>query len=272
MDNNFFDLPAEDVAEVKSALEGEAIRLPFTAPVLWWMNGNAKLKRDGSSPYFGGWASNSDEFTAAADEFGGVPPIFSPFTLTSDKNTDFDVFCTRAIGFAVIAKRSRWIIDEQSQHGRGHSQYLGIMSFMDEQKKFVPWGPVVLSAKGMSAKYLGDALTKFERATSKARRESANNLPAWFFYAILGTFGAAPVVQMVGKGSSQSPITPCDVMTPEEIKVDHLRAAYVGKDQASRMAELRRQSKEWLEAWRENKSQGVPTERTPEQAMSELGF
>jgi hypothetical protein len=271
MDNNFFDIPAEDVAEVKMALEGEAIRLPFTAPVLWWMNGNAKLKRDGNSPYFGGWASNADEFTAAADEFGGIPPIFSPFTLTSDKNTDFDVYCTRTVGFAVIAKRSRWVVDEQSQHGRGHSQYLGIMSYRDENQ-FKSWGPVVLSAKGMSAKYLGDALTNFERATAKARREHANNLPAWFFYAALGTFGQAPVVQMVGKGNNQSPITPCNAYAPEGITAENLKAWYVGKELASQMAEYRRQAKEWLESWRENKSQGVPVERTPEQAMSDIGF
>lgn len=265
--SDLFDLPQEFVDAVSGALSGDRIELPFTAPYFWWQNGKPAYKAAGNSAYFGGWASSSDEFDAAMQQAGIENPGFKRLTMANNEGKEYDIYAARSLAVAVIAKRNRWVVDEVTGKGRGHTQilcYSAVVTKTDKGATYAPWSPIVISGKGLAAKAIETALTDFDRLTGAARRQYAKNLPAWFFWANVGTFGDKPIQKMVGTGQ-QSPITPASVYLPETITADHLKAWYVGSDIAAVMVDLKAQAKEWLDAWRETKGAGPqPTDTPPE--------
>lgn len=260
-----FDLPQEFVNDMRNTMSGDKIELPFAAPIFWWLTGKPVNKQVGSSPYFGGWAGTAEDVEDALQVMGTTLPVaFKRVTLVNNEGKEYDVYGIRSMAVAVIAKRNRWIIDEQSGKGRSHTQVLCYMAeFNKEQKTYIPWGPVVLSAKALSGKALEDALREWDKKTAAVRRQFANNLPAWFFYAPVGTFGDKPNTKMVGNGGQQSPITPAQVYTPDEISEAQLKVWFVGADIAAIMADLKAQAKEWLEAWKPDKKTAVPDDNMP---------
>jgi hypothetical protein len=260
-----FDLPQEFVDGIRNAMNGDKIELPFAAPILWWLTGKPGYKKDGSSAYFGGWAGTAEDVENAVQAMGvSLPTAFKRITMVNNEGKEYDVFCTRSAAVAIIAKRTRWIVDEQTQHSRSHTQVLCYMAEFDKEKKaYIPWGPVVLSAKALSGKALEDSFREWDKKTAAARRQYAKNLPPWFFYAPIGTFGDKPNTKMVGSGQ-QSPITPAQVYTPEEIGEAQLTAWFVGPDVAAIMADLKGQAKEWLEAWKVDKKAAVAENASPE--------
>lgn len=266
--SDLFDLPQEFVNEVAGAMSGEKIELPFVAPYFWWQNGKPAYKALGSAAYFGGWASDADTYEGILHNNGlEIPGNTKRITLANNEGKEYDVFACRSMPVAVIAKRSRWMIDETTGKGRGHTQ---ILAYAATGKKteagtaYVAWSPVVISGKGLAAKAIEDALRDFDRNTAAARRQYAKNLPAWFFWCNIGTFGDKPEQKMVGSGQ-QSPITPATVYLPKDgvITAEMLKTWYVGGDVAAVMVDLKKQAKEWLEAWRENKSTGPAVDVPP---------
>jgi hypothetical protein len=143
---------------------------------------------------------------------------------------------------APIATRHRW------NENRSHTQILAYMATKNG-KEYSPWGPVVLSAKGYQARNIRQAFADWERATTPTRRDHAPGIPAWCFFAVIGTFGEERKTVMVGKGQ-QSPITPIGAWIPEIMSKTHLEKTFVGKDVAERMVELKKQASEWLAEWK----------------------
>lgn len=244
------NLSSEIASEIREAMSGDRIELPFPAPVLWWANGKANgSKKDSGVQYFGGWACNVEDMQLNAPS---VPATFHQEQFTNNEGTTYDVFAARSVAVALIARRKRWI----AETNKGHTQILAYMATVEGQqgdKHYIPWNPVVLSAKSYAAIELEAALTKWEKDTITARRQFANNAPAWFFYAPLGTFGGERKQRMVGK-TQQSPITPCTVYTPKEFDEPTLERIFVGETIATVMLDLKRQAAEWLDAWKNGKA------------------
>lgn len=249
MSNNTFnpgELPVGAADTLRNPLDEGGIRLPFAAPVVWWKNGDKKMKPLGGVEYFGGWAINAEELDSLQV---ASPEGFAEATWTGDEN-DYDVFAGRFIGFAPIVKRFRWNVSDTGK-GSGHVQILGVAATWDaEAKQFLSYGPVVISGKGFTSKYIQEALKEFERVTASARKEHASNLPANFFYAPLGSFGTEPNVVMVGKGENQSPITPPTLKPVEAYTPAVFQAFYLGADTIKMAIEWKEQAAEWVAAWK----------------------
>jgi hypothetical protein len=256
-DNAFFDVPAEYTDKLKNAMSGEGIMLPFTAPVLYWMNGDTKLKQLGGVPYFGGWACDAASMDQALKEFPGNENDPFPFVLTAMVNNEgkeYEVYTCRTIGVAPIGKRVQWKPAVEGGKPRSHVQILAYVGFWNgPTKTFVPFGPCVLSGKGYAGKHLEEAWAQWDKSSAGARMKFANKLPANYFFASLGTgVGDKPITEMVGKGGSQSPITPCKCWMPDAITGEYLKAAYVGLEVIGQMAGLKEQAAEWLAAWKKD--------------------
>lgn len=254
MSDNVFNpgaIPVGAVDALRGPLADEGIRLPFPAPVVWWKNGDKKLKQIGGVEYYGGWAVNVEEL----DNLGVQPPEGWTAATWTGRENDFDVFCNRFLGFAPIVKRSKWekTTDDQGnvKGNRSTLHVLGIAATWDKDAaQFVAYGPVVLSAKSWTAKYLTDALKEWERVSKDAREKLAGGLPANFFYAPIGTFGSEPNVQLVGKAPNQSPVTPPAVKAIENWNGATLQAMYIGADMISAAMEWKRDAQEWVDAWK----------------------
>lgn len=257
MNDNIYDLPENVTSTMQGSLgEGDAVKLPFSTAMFWVMNGDARLAQQGGVPYFGGWASDRAEFEAHAKTIGfSIPEALNLMQFTGEDNT-YEAYTTRALAVAPIALRRRNASLEPNKF-RSHVQLLGLGMIVAKDR--VDLGPVVLTAKGYQASNLTNAFKKWEQASAEARREHAKNLDAKFFYNLIGTFGAQPVFDSVGK-AQQSKITPVVANIPDEITADQLRGRYVGQQNAARMAEMKEQAKDWLADWKQDKPQDFPTE------------
>jgi hypothetical protein len=264
-----FFVPPEYADEMRGAFGGEGIRLPYTVVYWKWQTANAVYKTYGNAPYFGGWIANVGDVDLAVDEYGPLPmfdpktkrgTFGGPFTIAKRDGGEFEAYGARALAVAVLGKRYRWIEERPGQAKRSHVQVLGYMGYSQEGKIIQPWGPVVLIAKGLSAKFVTNAFRDFDSKTRRARQQHAHGIPAWFFYAIVGTFGDKPVTTMVGQAGAQSPITPCDVYLPSEVSADHLKTWFIGEGLIDQALQLRRDAKEWLEdaRWKSGKFEAEP--------------
>jgi hypothetical protein len=239
---------------------GETAELPFPAIFIWALNGQAGYKSQGGALYYGGWACKSNDLQIVADQQGLALPLnWQPVTISSRDGGEYPAHTTRSIVVAPIGKRLSWL-HEGRRHaayiegGRRHLQvlaYLADVHTVDAAKEILPWGAVVLTAKGYQARNLLDAFTKWERATAQARRKIAPGVPAWCFYMSIGTFGKDRQAVNVGKPGAQSPITPITAFIPEQITEEMVESLFVGNETAASMADLQDQAADWLKAWKE---------------------
>ena len=237
---------------------GGGIELPFYAPVLWVVNGEAKLSKVGGAQFYGGWAAKEEEITACVDYGLVVPSNLTFGDMTANDGTTFNVFTTRNVIVAPIATRKAWLKDQvrHSSYVEGGRQHVQALCWMcnwetdGENKQRVSWGPVVLSAKGYQANNLVGAFKAWDKHTSAMRRKVAPGVPAWCFYLAIGTFGKERKAEQVGK-SAKSPITPIGAYLPENLNEETLTALFVGQDVAAQMADALTDAKEWLSAWAE---------------------
>ena len=245
---NEFEIPQEYIDQINSTLSDGEIELPFFAPVLWWNNGAPMHKGQGGVQYYGGWAMSAEDMDAAPQ---GILPGCKAETWTNRQGNEYSVYATRMIGFAPVAKRRRWIVNDNG-HGRSHVQILGMLATLPgKDQAYVPWGPVVLSGKGYAGTRIEDALKDFDSGIREARLQHAPAVPPYFFFAFIGTHGKDPTVEQVGK-TNKSPITPCKALLPATVSKEHLLAWFVGPALAPQMAEMAEQAQDWLDAWKED--------------------
>ena len=225
--------------ELSQPITGDGIQLPFFAPIIWWKNGDKKLLPVGGVQYFGGWAMNESEYDIACSEFLEAPANFQAATYSGRDGT-FNVFESRIVSVAPVIIRKRW------HDNRSHIQalcYMATSKTVDNKRSYVPWGPVVLSMKGLQTQRFQKALKEWEAHTADGRREHAPGVPAYAFYCILGTFSDTINVEMVGKGT-QSPITPIELWKPA-IEKKNLTTFFIGEEVAAAMADLKAQAQDW---------------------------
>lgn len=248
---------------------GDAAALPFTAPLLRWMNGQTAYKPTGGAPYWGGWFVDQSQFEAAIDEYGTqMPSTFKLYDNMSNKEgKEYAGYGALSVPVAIFARRFKWSVDPNrpGDKGRGHVQYLGYMAQVmlggpeGKTRMYVPVMPIILSAKSYSAKFLQDAIRKVESQTRSVRNKEFSGLSHSMFYFSLGVFPPRPEKGkeppkpdqiMVGPKGAQSPVTVCQAWLPEgEIGADTMASWFVGKEIAEVMLDYLTQAKPWLDAW-----------------------
>ena len=248
--DNDFDIPEEYITETQEAMVGGGVQLPFPVVYFWWVNGDRREAKDGGIPYFGGWACDFEKMNEVASSTSNlIPEVLENVQLVNSEGIFYDAFVARYLSIAPIGIRRRWRTDRVSGYSRSHLQvlsYLGV--YNQESEVYLPWGACVLTAKGLSSQAVEKAINDFGSKTASPRNEFANKLPAWYFYAALGTFGEEPVFKEVGSAHKNT-ITPCSVFVPEQIAADTLKKWFIGKDVATIVHGLRQDAQEWLTAW-----------------------
>lgn len=259
-----FEVPEGYTGDIGNPLDTEGIRLPFLAPNVWWFNGRNQFKKENDQRYFGAWSMNDDDMAAAMQEAGvSQPPLgWVPFDMVNDDGDNYNAFLNRFICIAIFGSRKTW----DKKENKGRYQVLGYLAYPDQDRKITPFGPVVLTCKSMASKFLQDAVVDFQTKTQTARRKFANNLPISAFYALLGTWGNQRVEQTVGKGANQKKVTPLRLYLPEQIDEQFLRTYFVGKEIAAKTAALKKEAREWLDAWKQPQEPAASNGRDVPQA------
>jgi len=245
-------LPQDFIDQLNSAIDSDGIHLPFTAPIVWWKHGNKQLKATGDIRYYGGWATNAEEFYAAVGENGALPTGFVDGSF-SGNDGEFAVYQTRKVCVAPIATRKRWITMENSK-GRSHLQMLCMLA-SQEDGHFASWGPVVLSAKGLTTREIENSFRTFDTVTAEIRKEIAPHIPTLYFWRFIGTFGKDPEFIKVGSGNNTSNVTYPTIYQPQELNNDLVSSWFVGEEVAGKMVEYRNLAADWLndDRWKQSK-------------------
>lgn len=256
--------------QLKDALHGsmdtnQGVQLPFVAPMMWWKNGEAALKPTQEikdARRFGGWGISEEEIANASLT---LPQNFHVFEM-SGNNGSYNAYLARWVYAAPICRRFSWF---QKPDGNWTSKLniLVYMAGMDENKNIDPFGPIVVTAKGFSGKYIDDAFKKFSTLTATLRDGDPPN----YFYHPIGTFAADPVFEKItGKGGASSPITPCQLFVADAGYTNNdLDNYFVGEEIAAEMVDLHEQSKEWLTDWNKKKPNNQQENDDPNLAMME---
>ena len=232
------ELPQDFIDQLNNALDGEGIRLPFVAPIIWWKHGAKQFKPVSDIRYFGGWASNAEDFYSAVGEFGSMPHGFTDATFDG-RDGEYSVYQSRSVAIAPIATRKRWV------NSRSHTQMLCMMA-TKEGGNFVRWGPCVLSAKGLTTRAIETQMRKFDSFTADIRKSVAPGVPSLYFWRAIGTFGNEPNYETVGSGNASSSVTYPVVYEPKAIPENSIKKWFVGNDTAGEMVSLRQQVADWL--------------------------
>ena len=267
---------------------GGGIELPFHAPVLWVVNGDARMRQANNALYFGGWAGKMTDIQEAQRNWdvNFLPHGFTEGEIVPGQGAAFPAYLTRSLLVAPIGLRTSWIGQGQARHDHyepGYRQHVQALVFVGAREKggMVPWGPVVLSAKGYQAGNITKAFKDWEKHTSAIRKTVAPGIPAWCFYLAIGTFGKDRVAIQVGK-NSQSPITPISAYLPENLDEATMESLFVTEEVAEEMATYLADAGEWLNAWgkaSEKASGGQPARNqdfdadyVPEEPGEEIPF
>ena len=262
---------------------GGSIELPFVCPPVWVINGNAQMRalaKEAPALYFGGWAAEFERLVEAQGVYGlnDLPSSFAQTEMSTKDGKSLNVAVSRVAYVAPIGMRKSWIgkdgarFTEYTTGCRQHVQFLALIGSRVD-KAIEKYCPVVLTAKGYQAANLVKAFQAWASFIEPVRRTHAPNAPAWCFYAPIGTFGDTRTVKSVGAEGLQSPITPIVAWMPntEKPSVETLKSCFVGKEEASWMADLKDQAQEWLGAWKNRQAQNghhaaaQPTDFEPEQ-------
>jgi hypothetical protein len=216
---------------------GDTVELPFPVIYIWAFNGQASYKTQGGALYYGGWACKTEDLQALTDQRGAsIPADWKQVTIASRDGGEFEAYTTRNVIVAPIGKRESWLFDGKrfSSYVEGGRRHLQVLAYMAEargengKKEFIPWGPVVLTAKGYQARNLLDAFARWEKATGQMRWKVAPGIPAWCFYMALGTFGKERQSINVGKPGAQSPSRPFRCTSRERMTEDFVGSLFVG--------------------------------------------
>lgn len=242
------------------------VSLPFDAPVLWVLNGDPRLERQGGAQFYGGWAGKQEQFTEADIPF---PPGMSVETVFTKDGKSFEAVTARNIIIAPFGIRMSWVAEgtRSSQYfagGRRHLQVLAILAAKDSKDAPIEYHcPVLLSAKGFQAQHFEQALTRWRNALRKTLRDSGSGAPPWVFYLSIGTFGQDRITERVGSDNRSSLITPITAYIPKSITPDMLDRLYVGTSIVKEMQALREDADEWLKAWENDAVLATPADAPP---------
>lgn len=256
---------------LKGGMDDEfGIELPFPAPMFYAIRGEPAYKSLDNAQYYGGWGADAEKMTDAIEDSGRQFPLFfTEGTAVNQRGKEYKIYCARSVLVAPIGKRFSWVKrgaeGKQSirstvyfDGSRMHVQVLAYMAQRAPDKTVVPWGPVVLTAKGYQAGHILEAFRVWKKASKEARKQFASDLDASLFYLAIGTFGKDRITEKVGKGDLASQLTPISAFVPEKVTADYLTKVFVGGTIAAEMADLKAQAEQWLAAWKETTVEAKP--------------
>lgn len=253
-----FDLPQNIQDSAKGSLNSSkgGVPLPFPAPELWWKNGEqalAGMKEIKDARRFGGWGIGKEDIDNMNGPLPPLPEDWQLFEMTNGKGKSYEAFLVRSAWVAPIARRHAWFTYEGKNSSRVN--YLCYLATL-ENKKVLPWGAVVISARSFAGIDLDNCFKLFAAKTSELR----GNTPSNFFYTPLGTFGPEPIFDTRnGKNGSSSSVTPCRLFENKDgYTAESLKSVFVGQDIAAEMMDLKKQATEWLDDWNKKKDDRVP--------------
>jgi hypothetical protein len=233
--------------------------LPFPAPVLWVVNGNAKAAAAEGALHFGGWASDAETLASLIDQ-KQITSIeeckFHLGSMVTNEGKEISLFTNRSVIVAPVRMRKCWVtqdgvrLSEFEAGARQHIQVLAVMAKAGPKATdpFSMWGPVVLSAKGFQARNLQSCFSTWNKYTAALRTSLAPGVPAWLFYVAIGTFGDKREAVMVGKGS-KSPITPIVPFLPPSLDEKTLTRLFGGDPLAEKLGTMLKESDDWAKLW-----------------------
>lgn len=241
-----FPVPQDVQDQLKDTMkDNSGVKLPFAAPTMWWMNGKAAFKNEAAitdARRFGGWGISKEEI----DELGIKPaPSWTLTDLTNAKGDSYQAYICRTAWVAPIARRFAWFENE----GKWRTSLNVLCSLMlrNKEGEFLPYGPVVLSAKSFTGSALDATFKKFTSQTAAFRDGAA---PQFFLHGI-GTFGDAPIFQDAkGKGGSSSTITPPQLFIPKDgFTAENIEKYFVPQQNILDMGKFAKDAKEWIDDW-----------------------
>lgn len=238
---------------------GEAIQLPFAAPLIWWTNGRPDRSKDAGILYTGGWATKGIDYDMGVAEYGPLPHWAE--TLTDMSGDMGRLYETEYIGVCPIAGRRRWMSKEDgADFTGGWLQQLCILGVYDGEK-FNPWGPVVVSTKVYAAKRFGQFINDWAMQLSDVRREHAPNTPSWYFFMSVGYFGGKPNWVTKGKDKTATYSLP-ELFQYQDITKEVLDKTFIGTGWTAKMAKYKLAAEEWLndKNWRDDPNAGESSE------------
>jgi len=231
----------------------DGIRLPFSAPLLSWRNGNAALSDlgDENPKYTGGWEMSKESWEKVKADVPPLPALFKLYALRGKET--YDAFLAKQIVIFPVGLRERALmkldgrdvpVKRFTKGSRQHIQMLAYLATVTDGGGFKPWGPVVLSAKSNSAMFVKQCFEDFKEL---AKKELDNiRVPYHRFWLRIGT-PIPPKFVTVGKGGDTSDVTPCYLMSPQGgWTLDALKHAYIGADMIAKAGELQMLADAWL--------------------------
>ena len=142
----------------------------------------------------------------------------------------------------------------------------------NKEGAFLPYGPVVLSAKSFTGTALDAAFKKFTSQTAAFRDGAA---PQFFLHGI-GTFGDTPIFQDAkGKGGASSTITPPQLFIPKDgFTAENIEKYFVSEQTMFDMGKFAKDAKEWIDDWqkRGKKDDAVAVTEVPEPEYEDNPF
>jgi hypothetical protein len=252
-----FEIPAEFQEKMKNAMKDESgVKLPFAAPVMWWMNGKTALKSVAQvtdATRFGGWGISKEEVDGFGSELPEVPTYWQLHEeLTNGQGSSYAAYLCRTAWVAPIARRSAWF--EYDGKSRSKLHVLCYLATYQQDKPLTPFGPVVLSASSLTGLDLDKCFKDFAAKSASVR---GNTSPNFFFHPI-GTWGKEPkfTERKSKNGGSSSSVTPPQLFLPEAgITTETLQKWFVGHDVAKEMASYLDLAQDWINDWKNRKGE-----------------
>lgn len=239
---------------------GNKIELPFPAPAFYILNGDAKFEEMKNIMYYGGWAASIANVKAAAEQWENCPypiPGFAEKDLKQKTGSTPSVLarslCVAPIGMRMFStiKGADDKIKRYAPFTKGARpaiQVLVYLAYLTEEKKIMPWAPIMLTARGYQVNHVQKAFTDWKKAITPFMKDIAPGMPADvtnLFWMHIGTFGTEFKAEQHGESS----ITPVKAFIPDDLDATKIEGRYVGDPVAEFMADMAAQSEDWLTAY-----------------------
>lgn len=224
----------------QSNAQSSFVTLPFDAPVLYWKHGDVDVT-PGTIGHYGRWNCQMEDFDKIAQAANIPAPKEIETRVKKDRNgrptsETYKVYAWRAVVFAVIASRSRWIHNQRTGKNNSHTQILVHLFDKNSEGAIIPTVPAILSAKVLASGALENCVKKW---FDTIHSFNTVKIPPIYFYMAVGTFGE----QSKFTGSHGTSTLP-ELYTPQNLTADNL--PFVGNGIARKMSDLKLQAQDWL--------------------------
>lgn len=239
-------------------------------PIMQWVNGDPKNKKQGGVPYTGGFFISTDQgVSAAVLEAAG----FKAGSMMTKDGTEIPGFEAVEVTLSPIRYRRCWQVKAEGQLARR----FGWDEYDAAQEEGKPRGvahilcaikgidePILVSFRGMTAKavmgqgkergvipsYGATIIAQAKRAAKKGHKDINYPLCAFRLTICPETDGKNPKFTEVGKNEKSNVTLPVWKDAPEgEVDSALLQKLYVGAENLAKFQDWHKAADEWVDAW-----------------------